>query len=299
MISIQYYQPENLHGLQALINSHLRLIVDEWSLPGGYIATSLSSDPLQVLLNQWVTERVTLCASKNDQVVAAAHLLRYSTGSSVSTDYQNAGDIGWFLFLPKEIDAAKKLFDQCQTQFARWGVSKSYIWDFNLPVPVFLGLPDAWPHITDFLVSMHCKPSTSLNEAIFGGWIKQDIVEHQPPIEELHVEIKHAEPEAQISALVGSSLVGKCSFQDDLTLGGALPAFDSWAALSAIEISKPWRDKGIGTWLIQLMIHRLSTQRKKITFSVTHDDEVAGAGRFYARFGWGVLARSTKGWILE
>ena len=84
-----------------------------------------------------------------------------------------------------------------------------------------------------------------------------------------------------------------------LTEGGALPALRGWAELTELEIQEQWRNRGLGTWLIQ---HAVAWMRlagcDRIVFCVAPDDETRGAGRFYQRCGWEALVREQKAWGL-
>ena len=55
--------------------------------------------------------------------------------------------------------------------------------------------------------------------------------------------------------------------------------------------------KGVGTWLVKHAVEWLRLGHcDRVVMSVAQEDEDAGAGRFYRRFGWDVLIRQKKGW---
>jgi GNAT superfamily N-acetyltransferase len=82
-----------------------------------------------------------------------------------------------------------------------------------------------------------------------------------------------------------------------LTEGGAVPALRGWAELSAMFVQEMWRGRGIGTWLVQHAVAWLRVAGcDRIVLSCAAEDEAAGAGRFYRRFGWEVFTRLQDGW---
>ena len=93
--------------------------------------------------------------------------------------------------------------------------------------------------------------------------------------------------------------MGECDCVSDLTDGGVLPALHGWGELAELEVREPWRNHGIGAWLVR---HALAWLRlggcTRIVLTVAAEDEAAGAGRFYRRFGWDALVRFQRGWAL-
>src|ERR687884_620254 len=56
---------------------------------------------------------------------------------------------------------------------------------------------------------------------------------------------------AHFTAILEGQPVGDCECIPDLTEGGALPALRGWGELTEMEVVEQWRNRGIGTWLIQ------------------------------------------------
>lgn len=83
-----------------------------------------------------------------------------------------------------------------------------------------------------------------------------------------------------------------------------MPAFDpgprssgSWAELGPIHVEEAWRGRGVGRWLIQHAVRWLRLGGKsRVVLPLSANEEAAGAGRFYTRFGWERLARLERGW---
>jgi len=97
---------------------------------------------------------------------------------------------------------------------------------------------------------------------------------------------------ARFSALLGERELGGCECAVDLDRGGTLPALRGWAELSEVHVAEGWRNRGVGSWLVGTAADWLGLcGRDRVVLVVDEDDERAGAGPFYRRFGWGVLAR--------
>jgi GNAT superfamily N-acetyltransferase len=79
--------------------------------------------------------------------------------------------------------------------------------------------------------------------------------------------------------------------------GWAIPAPRGWAELSEVHVAEGWRNRRVGSWLVGTAAGWLRLcRRDRVVLAVNEDDEAAGAGRFYRRFGWDVLAREIRPW---
>jgi GNAT superfamily N-acetyltransferase len=297
MMQIEPFHDRHLIQLQALINAHLSAVVPGWALPSAFIADRLRRDPHQYGIDPWVTERTTLCALERQRVGAAAHLLRYGADPQVGEYYRGAADIAWFVFWPEHVAAALALLSAVHSHLASWHATRAYAWDSGLPVPLLVGVPDVWPHIADALASMGYQPFPDRTEALYGGRLDGVPAPSAPPIAGLALRRTVESLGACFSAIVEGQKVGHCDCDPDLTLGGELPALRGWAELFEIEVEAHWRNRGIGTWLVQYAAAWLRLSGcDRIVLAVASEDEAAGAGRFYRRFGWETLVREQPGW---
>ncbi len=302
-VVIEPFQETHLFRVQLLINMHLSTMVPGWGLPEAFIARCLHRNPYQETTDLWVRERVTLCALQKQRVVAAAHLLRYGNGPEVNPSYQNVGDLAWFLAWPNASEAATALLVAARRQFAAWEVTREYAWDAGVPVGPFVGVPDVWPHVALALetAGYHPRAGKEGEEMVYGGPLEAALPPGSPPIAGLTLRRMMGTIDgARFVALVDGEAISQCECATDLTRGGALPALRGWGELSELEVSAAWRNRGIGTWLVRQAVawHRLGGGERMI-LTVTPEDEVAGAGRFYERLGWRVLVRQRKGWRWE
>jgi GNAT superfamily N-acetyltransferase len=103
--------------------------------------------------------------------------------------------------------------------------------------------------------------------------------------------------ETRLAAVLDEEEVGFCDVQPDLTDGCLSPSLRGWGWLTDLRVNEGWRNRGIGRWLVQ---HGVQWVRlagcDRIVLAVADENEAAGAGRFYRRFGWDVLTREAHGW---
>ncbi len=297
-VLIEPLRPDHLPQAQLLVNLHLGALLPGWALPADFIASRLQRDPGEAVVDPWVRERVTLCALVQQRVVAVAHLLRYGTGAEVSDWYRGCGEIAWFLAWPDASKAALALLAAAQRQLTTWQARRAYAWGLGLPVSPFVGVPDVWPHIADALTAAGYHPNPGREEVIYAGALDQIPQPAAAPLPGLTARrTMGGIVGARFSALLDGQEVGCCECGSDLTMGGALPALRGWGELSELQVSEPWRRRGIGTWLVQQAVawHRLGGG-DRMALAVTAEDEAAGAGRFYQRLGWAPLVRERLGW---
>ena len=78
---------------------------------------------------------------------------------------------------------------------------------------------------------------------------------------------------------------------------GQLPALAGWAELSELETCEMMRNRGVGSWIVRHAVKWLRLAGcERIVMAVAGENERAGAGRFYNRFGWMPLVRERKHW---
>ena len=286
----------HLPGLKGLINAHLEMAIPGWALPAGFIAERLTHHPEQHILDPWVAERQTLFGVEADQVLAAAHLLRYGDGDEVAPDYRNASDIAWLLFAPGEEEAGQALLAAVRQQMRAWNVRVTYAWDTGLPVPLCSGIPDAWPHIRNLFTEAGFTADVRL-EYIFGGGLDAIPFPAAALVDGVCVQSVVSGVGATFILRHNDEHIGRCECVADLTQDGRLPAFVGWGKLETLEVAAPWRNRGLGRWLVQHAVAWLRNMGcTRIVFSVLPDDDARGAGRFYRRFGWDRKLTLEKGW---
>jgi GNAT superfamily N-acetyltransferase len=299
VVSLDPTNPAHLPQLGELINAHLGLLVPGWALTGDCIASHLQRHPGQAITDPWVSERTTLCALEGPRLVAAAHLLRYGVDPAVGPSYAGTGEIAWFLAWADAGAAAAMLLAAAHTRMHTWGVTQDGVWNTGLPVGPFVGVPDVWPHIALALTTAGYQPSPD-DEVVLGGTLDAVAPVGDPSLPGLVVERRlttglWAGNELRFAALLEGKEVGRCEIALDLSDGGALPALRQWAQLTELQVAEPWRNRGIGSWLVAHAVAwaRLGGRSRLLVAAMADN---AGAIRFYQRHGWEQLIYERKGW---
>lgn len=297
---VQTYGPAYLPGLRALVNHHLSAVVPGWALTDGAVAAHLESNHGEPITDPWVIERATLLAGEGRAVVAAAHLLRYGDGEEVGRHFRGAGEVGWLLAVPKRPEAAAAVLSAARDLLASWGVSREEVCSGGLPVPALGGVPDCWPHVADALKAAGYEAGSEHHEALYGGTLARAREPGAPPLPDLELGRSAGKFGVRFSAVMGGKEgeeVGRLECDADLTEGGSLPALGGWAELAELWVREESRGRGVGGWLVEHAVGWLRLAGcDRVVINVDEDDEAAGAGRFYRRFGWEVLARQTRCW---
>src|SRR5690349_20340716 len=113
MAQIRPFQPEDISKLTQLINTHISLLISLWGIPSTLILSRLEKNPDEPVIDPWVIERATFCAFVGENLVAAAHLLRYGESEAMNKSYHRRGDFAWFVFEPEFEADAKGLLEAC------------------------------------------------------------------------------------------------------------------------------------------------------------------------------------------
>ncbi len=290
---VQSFEHAYLPWLLDLVNVHLSVAVPGWALTGEFLAEHLERNHDEYLTDPWVVERETICAVEGYRVLAAAHLLRYGDGPEVSESYRGAGEIGWLLFPPDRTDAASEALSVAKERLSSWPTTRKYGWGGGIPTVPMLGVPDAWPHVAEALstAGFH-TPERHHRETLYGGTLDGVPAPGEPPAPGLSIRRTAGNEGARFAVVLDGEEIGHCEFRLDLTRGGALPALSGWADLWEIEVKEGWRNNGVGGWLLRNAAAWMRLAGcGRVVINVTEDDEAAGAGRFYRRFGWDVFTR--------
>lgn len=297
---VRFYDPTYLPGLRALVNHHLSAVVPGWALTDGAVATHLNSNHGEFVTDLWVIERATLLVTEGWEVLAASHLLRYGDGEEVGRHFRGAGEIGWLLSVPERPEAAGAVLSAARDLLASWGVSREEVCSGGLPVPAFGGVPDCWPHVADALKVAGYEAGPEHREALYGGTLAQVREPGASPLPNLEVLRSAGKFGVRFSVARGGEKggeIGRLECTMDLTEGGVLPTLRGWAELSELWVREESRDRGVGGWLVEHAVSWLCLAGcDRVVICVAENDEAGGAGRFYRRFGWGVLARCTRSW---
>ncbi|HEV2742451.1 MAG TPA: GNAT family N-acetyltransferase [Rubrobacter sp.] len=294
----QLYEQVHLPALSDLVNLHLAAVVPGWALPAPFLAEHLERNPGEFVTDPWVVDRSTLCVTEGHRMLAAAHLLRYGEGPEVAENLRGVGEISWLVFLRDRDDAAAELLSRVQEDLTTWPVTRVHAHAAGLPKMPLPGIPEAWPHVASALAAAgYQPPHRGHREALYGGPLDGAGPPGKLPVTGMTVRLTVGRFGARFSAMLGGEELGRCECLTDLDRGGSLPALRGWAELSEVHVAEGWRNRCIGSWLVGTVAAWLRLGRRdRVVLAVNEDDEAAGAGRFYRRFGWDVLAREMRPW---
>lgn len=292
------YGRTHLPSLLELVNLHLNAVVPGWALTEAFLAEHLERNAGEYVTDPWVLNRTTLCALEGHRVLAAAHLLRYGDHPGVREDLRDVGEISWLVFLPDREDAAAGVLSRARERLVAWRVGRQQAYGVGLPKMPLLGVPDAWPHVASALGAAGYRPPRRDHRgALYGGRLDGAPAPQAPPLPGITTRRTVGRFGSRFSALLGGEELGGCECVADLDRGGALPALRGWAELSEVYVAEGWRNRGIGSWLVGTAADWLTLcRRDRVVLAVDERDERAGAGRFYRRLGWDVLAREVGPW---
>lgn len=294
---IESFQAHHLAQLRDLINIHVSAITPGWAMSEQYIQRHLTVNPYQPIIDPWVVERKTLVALHRNQVVGAAHLLRYGTEEPVGGNYVGAVDIAWFLFWGGHETLAGELLAACHQQMDVWNARSRFAFDSHLPISTYGGIPDAWQHIMAFFESAGYQASHG--GTVYGGTLDAIAAPGDAPLTGLTMKrtVRGDRQAVSFVAVLNGEYIGWSEWVMDLTAGGDLPALQGWSELVEMFVVEEWRNRGMGAWLIRHAAVWLRLAHiDRAVLHVDMDDEAEGAGRFYERQGWFPFARFKDGW---
>lgn len=295
---VQPFERAHLPHLLELVNMHLAAVVPGWAISEVFLAEHLDRNPGEYVTDPWVVERVTLCALEGHRLLAAAHLLRYGDGPEVGEHLRGVGEIAWFVFLPDRGDAANKVLSHVHGTLAAWRVERRQAYGAGLPKMPLLGIPEAWPHVASALEAAGYEPIHGEHRGVlYGGRLDGVPTPVRAPVSGMTIRRTTGRFGVRFSARLDGEDLGWCEFDTDLARGGSLPALRGWAELSEMYVAEDWRNKNIGSWLICTVADWLRLCGcDRVILTVDENDEAAGAGRFYRRFGWSTLTREIHPW---
>ena len=292
MVRTAPLDPSHLHQTLALANSHLGTMVPGWSLTPDYFRERLNRNPEEYVVDPWVVERKSIVGIVRDRVCAAAHLLRYGD----DTRWSGVGEIAWILFWPREREAGAAVLSECRRQMRAWQVTKEQI-SVSLFVPVCVGIPDVWPHIGGLMEQSGYSANDDIDESVYGGSLEGISGPCGPPIKGASIQREVGNLSTRFVARLEGRDIACCECIPDLTAGGQLPALAGWAELAELETCETMRNRGVGSWIVRHAVEWLRLAGcERIVMAVARENEMAGAGRFYNRFGWMPLVREKKHW---
>ncbi|WP_171057950.1 GNAT family N-acetyltransferase [Modestobacter altitudinis] len=283
--------------LTALVNAHVCAVVPGWAVSVAVLLSQLERDPGQYVTDPWVVARATLVAEVDGRLVAAAHLRRYGTGSTVAADWRDAGEIAWLVCWPAHEAAGGRLAAACVRLLDSWDVRRQYA-DGDLPTAATYGVPDSWPHVARVFGSAGFDPAGGRTEVVLAGTLDGVRRPVRPTLPGLTVHRTVGTFGARSNAVLDGEVVGFVEAQDDHTRGGTLHRMDGWADLAELHVDADRRGQGIGTWLVEHLAEwlRLGGTRR---FLVALGEEDLALEPWFGRFGWHRIGTTRRSWVRQ
>jgi GNAT superfamily N-acetyltransferase len=293
-IEVRPFQRPDREQLAALVNAHIGAVLPGVSVSVNAVLSQLERDPGEYVVDPWAIARATLVAIVRDQVVAAAHIVRYGTDERVSESYRNAAEIRWLVFWPGDDGAAAVLAARCVATMEAWGVEKMYA-DGALPAPAFYGVPDVWPHVRGALERAGFEPGDRV-EAVLVAEVA-DLPRGGPaPVDGLTLRRELGRHATRFSAVLDGRIVGIYEVEGDLTAGGTLSRLAGWGDVWELHVEEALRRRGVGTWLVGHGADwlRLARVERVLDYVIIGEDDAHLP--FLTALGWRELTRAERAW---
>jgi len=256
-IQVRLFRRSGRDQLTQLVNAHAEAVVPGMSVSANTVLASLERRPGEFIEDPWVAERVTLVAEQQDRIVAAAHLLRYFPDERAGVAARDVGDINWLLYWaeapggnpcwPDAAPAARVLMTTCLAQFGDWGVSRQHAGG-ELPVHGVYGVPEQWPHIRA-LYQEAGFTHTGHTEIVYLARVEDLPRPASPPLAGLSVRRSLGTNGCRLSAMLGQDVIGYIEVET-FDEGERLTRTAGWADVGGLQVSEPYRRRGVGSWLL-------------------------------------------------
>ncbi|WP_028932241.1 GNAT family N-acetyltransferase [Pseudonocardia spinosispora] len=246
-IEVRPFRRDDRDQLTALVNAHVQAVIPGASVSVNTVLSRLEREPGEYVVDPWVDERVTLVAHERGRVVAAAHLVRYGTGSEVGESYRNFGEIRWLVCWPDAVEAGDAMADAAKAVFRRFGVRR-VVADGALPAPGIVGVPEQWLHVRGVLdrAGFVSKGTTEIVLLADVGLLAVP----EPPLADLTSVRAVGTRGTRFEALHAERSIGFLeidSCEGDL---GLVVQRRGWAQVATLKVDDAYRDRGIDTWLL-------------------------------------------------
>jgi GNAT superfamily N-acetyltransferase len=312
-IQVRPFRRGDRDQLTQLVNAHAGAVVPGLSVSVNAVLASLERQPGEFIEDPWVAERVTLVAEQQDRVAAAAHLLRYFPDERAGVTARDLGDISWLLYWPQapaghpywpdSAPAARSLMTACLAQFEAWGVGRQHAGG-ELPVHGVYGVPEQWPHVRA-LYQEAGFIHTGHTEIVYLARVEELPHPASPPFEGLAVRRSVGINGCRLSAVLGPDEIGYVEVE---TFSGTerLARAAGWADVGNLQVSEPYRRRGVGSWLLGQAAGWLELAHvdRLLDYAwlagtdpggVSYDDYRA----FLPAVGFRELTRTQRGWTRE
>jgi len=251
-IEVRPFRRSDRQQVADLVNAHVQAVVPGVSVSVNAVLSQLEREPGEVVVDQWVVERVTLVAEQRGRVVAAAHLLRYGTGPDVGPALRGAAEIRWLLcavdapFWPDASAAGLALAEAAVATMRAWrpaGIGA----DGTLPAPGVYGIPEQWPHVGDLLARVGFRRGERTEIVLLAD--VASLPRAAAPAD-LRVVRTLGTVGTKLSALRNDCVVGYVEVDTGIGGSGAIAGQPGWADVGNLWVQEADRGRGVGSWLL-------------------------------------------------
>jgi GNAT superfamily N-acetyltransferase len=309
-VEVRPFRRSDRDQLTQLVNAHAAAVVPGVSASVSTVLGSLERQPGEFIEDPWVSERMTLVAGERGRVGAAAHLLRYFPDERAGEAARDTGEIRWLLFWPEPPAAnpcwpdaraaAEALMAACTGQLAEWGVKRQHAGG-ELPVRGVYGVPDQWPHVAA-LYERAGFAHTGHTEIIYLARVADLPRPARAPVAGLAVRRAVGMNGTRLSALLGPHVIGYAE-AEIFDEGERLSRHGGWADIGSLHVSRPFRRRGVGSWLLGQVAEWLSAAGIDRLLDYAWLEGTDPGGLDYAGYrgflptaGFRELARTRRGW---
>ncbi|HEY7104187.1 MAG TPA: GNAT family N-acetyltransferase [Mycobacteriales bacterium] len=251
-IEVRPFRRSDRQQLTDLVNAHVQAVVPGVSVSVNAVLSQLEREPGEVVVDQWVLERVTLVAEQRGRVVAATHLLRYGSGPEVGAALRGAAEIRWLLcavdapFWPDASAAGLALAQAAVARLRAWRPARVGA-DGTLPAPGVYGIPEQWPHVADLLSRVGFRRGERTEVVLLAD--VASLARPEPP-PELRVVRTLGTVGTRLAALRGDCEVGFVEVDTGIGGSGSIAGQPGWADIGNLWVQEADRGRGIGSWLL-------------------------------------------------
>lgn len=294
-IEVRPFRRSDREQLTSLVNAHIEVVLPGAAVSVNAVLRQLEREPEETIVDPWAVARTTLVAVARDEVVAAAHLVRYGAGEEVGPTYRDAAEIRWLLFWPGADDAAGALAERCIAEMAAWGVRRMYA-DGSLPAPGVYGIPDVWPHVGAALERAGFAASDRVEAVLVADVADLPHGRGPAPVAGMTVRRALGRHATRFSAVLDGRVVAFHEIQADLTGGGARARVAGWADVWELHVDEGLRRRGVGRFLVGHSADWLRLGRVDRLLDYVVVGEADAHLAFLRALGFQELTRTRRGW---